>query len=401
MPSSLVSSVARQSIRLWYQLTQALKKSHPTLQQGTVFHDLFTQFLHSHADKLAPIDYAAFAITAARQQKDKAKQLAFLEKVHSELKHTRTQATIKDEESGSAPRPSRGGAPKKLQSAMSKSELEPALLLLHLEITRVLLAAGQIDSAVVRDRLAQDKAEIDANQRSGMQKEIYTCYYRTASDYHKQKGTPSQYYENALLYLQYTPMETLPAEEQAALAQDIATSALLGKDVYNFGELLQRKEIVQQLKSNPASSYLAKLLEIFNAGQLTRFNLEFINLTQGQPLLSLQRAFLLQKLRIMALIDHVHKSQSQSRTMEFKQIQKVAQLESINDVEHLLLKALAVGAMRGTIDECAQQATINWVQPSVLNMEQVAQLQKRLAQWSVKIEKAQQFVSSQGKDLLA
>ena len=43
----------------------------------------------------------------------------------------------------------------------------------------------------------------------------------------------------------------------------------------------------------------------------------------------------------------------------------------MDDVEHLLMKALALKLIRGEIDQVDSIARISWVQPRVLSREQV------------------------------
>jgi 26S proteasome regulatory subunit N9 len=56
--------------------------------------------------------------------------------------------------------------------------------------------------------------------------------------YHKQQKEYAAFYRAALLYLAYISQESLPRELRLALAVDVSLAALLGDDVYNFGELL-------------------------------------------------------------------------------------------------------------------------------------------------------------------
>ena len=44
---------------------------------------------------------------------------------------------------------------------------------------------------------------------------------------------------------------------------------------------------------------------------------------------------------------------------------------ALDDVEHLLMKALALKLIRGEIDQVDSIARISWVQPRVLSREQV------------------------------
>ena len=52
------------------------------------------------------------------------------------------------------------------------------------------------------------------------------------------KAAYGQYYKNALLYLACVQLDELPANDKIERARDLAISALLGQNIYNFGELV-------------------------------------------------------------------------------------------------------------------------------------------------------------------
>jgi len=54
------------------------------------------------------------------------------------------------------------------------------------------------------------------------------------------QGTASEFFSNSLQYLNYTPLPSIPVDQQVRLASDVGLAALLGTNVYNFGELVQR-----------------------------------------------------------------------------------------------------------------------------------------------------------------
>ena len=43
---------------------------------------------------------------------------------------------------------------------------------------------------------------------------MYSAYYRAASEYHKAVGPPEAFYKNALMFLAYTPVESLDPDEK-------------------------------------------------------------------------------------------------------------------------------------------------------------------------------------------
>ena len=53
------------------------------------------------------------------------------------------------------------------------------------------------------------------------------------------------------------------------------------------------------------------------------------------------------------------------------------------------MRALSLGLLRGSIDEVDGIFTVAWVQPRILNKEQISQLNQKLVDWEAKVKKAQ------------
>ena len=53
-------------------------------------------------------------------------------------------------------------------------------------------------------------------------------------------------------------------------------------------------------------------------------------------------------------------------------------------VEWVLMRALSLGLIKGTIDEVEASVSVTWVQPRVLDKEQIAMLNVQLASWTEK-----------------
>ena len=55
--------------------------------------------------------------------------------------------------------------------------------------------------------------------------------------------------------------------------------------------------------------------------------------------------------------------------------------------------------MRGSIDQVAQLVRITWVQPRVLDTDQMQALLRRLTDWSERVDRVATFVHQQSPDL--
>ena len=103
---------------------------------------------------------------------------------------------------------------------------------------------------------------------------VHSRFYELSSLYYKLIGDFSQYYRHSLRYLGCTKLEDIPMESQRERAFDLCLAALLGKNVFNFGELLQHK-ILESLRPTD-KGWLVDLISVFNAGDMAQFNGIFI-----------------------------------------------------------------------------------------------------------------------------
>jgi 26S proteasome regulatory subunit N9 len=154
--------------------------------------------------------------------------------------------------------------------------------------------------------------------------------------------------------------------------------------LYNFGELLTHP-ILESLLNSP-HAWLRTLLLQYNSGDLEGFEKlvktgDFLK----QPLLVNSIAFLRQKLCLMTLVESVFKRSKQARSgITFADISRETRV-NLEDVEHLVMKALSLGLIKGSIDEASSTVNVSWVQPRVLNKAQILTIRDRLAEWSTKV----------------
>jgi len=207
----------------------------------------------------------------------------------------------------------------------------------------------------------------------------------------------ASYYRNALLYLACINVSDLTTEEQRLRAYDLSIAALVSDSIYNFGELLLHP-ILDSLKDSP-HSWLRQLLFTFNAGDLGAYDVLAGNITKND-LLKEHQQFLYQKISLSALTEAVFRRPPHDRSMSFSTIRDETKVEA-NDIEHLIMKALSLGQLRGTIDQVAQVANINWVQPKVLDMKQIENMRLRLQEWDSSVNQLGTWMEGVGKDVWA
>jgi 26S proteasome regulatory subunit N9 len=254
-----------------------------------------------------------------------------------------------------------------------------------------------------------DEANKILDRLDSVQGSVRAAFYKVASDYYKVCSPPfpcslltndeqskaeyAQYYKNSLLFLACVDINTdLTLPDRLARAHDLALSALLAETIYNFGELLMHP-ILDSL-TGTQNEWLAKLLFVFNEGAIGKFE-ALAPVFPKEPILHENYAFLRQKICLMALIDAIFRNAT-GRTMTFKSIAEETRLPS-EEVEHLVMKAMSLKLIRGSLDQVDETVKIEWVQPRVLDREQIGSLAKRLEGWVGKLNKVERRIEEESK----
>lgn len=146
-------------------------------------------------------------------------------------------------------------------------------------------------------------------------------------------------------------------------------------------------------------SWLRELLFAFNRGDLSAYRVLSDNISKN-PLLKEHQTFLYQKISLSALTETVFRRPPHDRAMTFSTIAQETQVKP-NEIEHLIMKALSLGLLRGTIDQVAEVARINWVQPKVLDMKQIESMRGRLKEWDASVNHLGNWIEGVGKDVWA
>ena len=174
-------------------------------------------------------------------------------------------------------------------------------------------------------------------------------------------------------------------------------AALVSDSIYNFGELLLHP-ILDSLVSTP-HSWLRDLLFAFNRGDLGAYDVLAGNISKDK-LLEEHKGFLYQKISLSALTETVFRRPPHDRAMTFATISAETKVQP-NEIEHLIMRALSLGLLRGSIDQVAEIARINWVQPKVLDMKQIDGMRVRLREWDSSVNQLGHWIEGVGKDVWA
>ncbi|ORY48062.1 PCI-domain-containing protein [Rhizoclosmatium globosum] len=351
--------------KLWHQLTVALTAFAALPSAAVYLVPLYDEFVSEWEKRMNQLALVQYAAKASRTIKDPKAALAFLEKHAARLRDNK--------------------------------DAKDAYVLATMEAAHMRLVTGDF----VGCKAAIDESEATLNSLPHSDTVINAAFYRVAADYYKAKAAYPLFYHNALLFLSSVSLDDLSAAEKHERAYDLALSALLGDGLYNFGELLMHP-VLDSLTNSP-SAWLRSLLFAFNSGDNDAFekiskSADFLKM----PLLVSSLPFLSQKLCLMALMETVFRRTKEDRgRLPFAAVAKDTRV-AVHEVEHLVMKALSLGLIKGSIDEIDQTVSVTWVQPRVLEMGQIKVIRDRLAGWSGTVkEKVLSLEQEGGVDISA
>ncbi|KAJ2907755.1 26S proteasome regulatory subunit [Coemansia aciculifera] len=281
-----------------------------------------------------------------------------------------------------------------ISEEVNKPDSQEAYALASLEGAHFRLLLNDLDST----RETLEKCEKMIQSFTHVEPVIYASFYRVCADYYKAKAVFGQYYKNALLLLACIDIQELGIEDRVQRAYDLSIAALLSDTIYNFGDLLSHP-IIESLRDTE-HAWMLTLLLAFNSGDIGKFE-SLVGKLNAQPLLKQQEPFLQQKIRLMALIESMFKRQGAgARAVSFATISAETKLPT-DEIEHLVMKALALGLIRGGIDQVEQVVTVQWVQPRYLGKGQIKDLVERLVQWETRVKETALKMSQTTPELFA
>lgn len=344
--------------KLWNELTIKLIifVKHPSLQDESSLLALYHNFISSFETKINPYGLVEMVSVIVSHIADKKEANEFLEKLKEKVK-------VCDE------------AVWFIRVLQGQNCLEH---LQDLESTK---------------KIIEDLKEV--LEESGNVTPVHGKYFLLASQYYRRVGQHSDYYRCGLQFLGCS-LDEYPKEEWPQQAFFLGLAALLGEGIYNIGELLAHP-ILESLNGTE-NEWVVELLRAFNSGDINKFEAMKPQWSKI-PDLAAQELKLRQKISLLCLMEMTFKRPSDHRSISFEEIAAEAKLP-LKDVEILIMKALAQGLVRGAIDQVAGVVNMTWVQPRVLNKEQVAAMATTLDTWIHSIVQMENLMEAKATEIL-
>ncbi|KAK1517260.1 PCI domain-containing protein [Colletotrichum paranaense] len=346
--------------KLWHQLIDALGQffSHPGSKPQRL--SFYKVFILKFADKINQLKLVDLALKAATECSDDEERLTFLQ-----------------------------GVAKKVDNENSQD----ALVYASVAVARVKLDLEDMDGA----RKDLDTAERILDSFDSVETIVHAAFYDANANYYQRKMEFAAYYRNALLYLACIDINSLTPQERHRRALHLSIAALVSDTIYNFGELLLHP-VLDALKGTQ-DEWFRDLLFAFNRGDLQGFEALSARM-RAKPLLAENAGHLRQKIYLASLTEAVFRRPPHDRAMSFADIAQETKVRP-NEIEHLIMKALSLGLLRGNIDQVDEVAHITWVQPKVLDMKQIGNMRQRLLDWDSQVNQLGNWIETAGGDVWA
>ncbi|KAL7619953.1 26S proteasome regulatory subunit [Parahypoxylon ruwenzoriense] len=345
--------------KLWHQLTDALIDffANPLSEPQRL--KFYKVFILKFADKINQLKLVDLGLKAATQCKDDNERLIFL---------------------------------RELSKKVDNENSQDAFVYATVAVARVELNLSDFSAS----RKSLDRAERTLDAFDSVETKVHAAFYQVNADWYHSQADFASYYRNALLYLACIDLSSLSPDERRTRAYDLGIAALVSDSIYNFGELLQHP-ILAALTGDVA--WLQDLLRAFNRGDLVAYDMLSGHISSN-PLLRDHVEEIRQKIYLSALTESVFRRPPHQRAMSFGAISADTKVRP-DEIEHLVMKALSLGLVRGTIDEVDEVVNFTWVQPRVLDMAQIASMSRRLGEWGENVNKLGNWIEATGQDIWA
>ncbi|XP_062405678.1 26S proteasome non-ATPase regulatory subunit 13-like [Sardina pilchardus] len=344
--------------KLWHQLTLKLTDfvKEPCFSTGDGLIQLHENFLSDFEHRINPLSLMEIILYVVRPISDPKDAITFLEKTREKVKSN-----------------------------------DEAVILCKTSIGSLKL---EINDLPATKKLVEEVEET-LNNLAGVTS-VHGRFYDLSSKYYRFVGNHALYYRDALRYLGCVDIKDIPETEKQERAFTLGLAGLLGEGVYNFGELLMHPVLETLRKTD--KQWLIDTLYAFNGGNVEKF--QALKSSWGQqPDLAAHEAKLMQKIQLLCVMEMTFTRPANNRQLTFQEIAQSAKLP-VNEVELLVMKALSVGLIKGNIDEVDQKVQMTWVQPRVLDLNQIKGMHERLESWCGDVKNMAVLVEHQAHDIL-
>ncbi|KAK0425321.1 hypothetical protein QR680_009144 [Steinernema hermaphroditum] len=346
--------------KLWQQLSE--KVLHFIENNSTNFKDMYDEFISSFENSIDRVILAKICVAVAH-----------------DMIRTSNRAAATD-------------FLKSRDKVCSKSNV--ALVRLHTGQVELMMTERKVTDELAHPKAVRLVLEATQKELDGLTgvTPAHGPFYKVSAEYARCVGDYESYYREALRYLGCIDIETLPNGEQVSRATTLVTAVLLADNIFNFGELLAHPVM------KFAPTFLANVISTFNAGNATDYKNLKAELLNDETFKNHENS-LNEKFRMMALMEIAACRPPKERVIPFVQIVNAVDIPK-NYVEMYVIKCLSKGLIRGSINQVKEEFNVDWVQPRVLDNEQIKGMRKRIENWQETVSDMSKIVHDNAKEIL-
>lgn len=364
--------------KLYHQLTLTLNEfyENPESKNNRLRIKIYDLFISQFSQKLNSIQVVDFLLASFEDDKEECLN-KLLQLKETFVKQLRNNYTNKSE----------------IEETINNDE---SIIYIDLQIARYYLILNNLEkSETILEHL---NPKFESTFENEFSSKINSAFYLTKCQLYKINENYNLFYLNGLLYLSSIKNKSLSIEEQQMLCYDLCIAALLGDKIYNFGELLLH-DILNCFKDSQYD-WLYNLIHYLNSGNLKNFNKWLAIGFQKSPFLKTFEVFLKQKVIIMSLLELISMKSTTNKQLNFKEISEFTGTP-VNDVEHLIIKCFSLNLIKGYINQIDEVLVVTWLQPRILNLDQVNVLYNHLCKWNGQVEGLAKEVHKNGGSIWA
>lgn len=366
---SLLEEIKRtNNKRLWHQLTKALRKFVILDEVQTYLVDFFNNFLKSVQSRINSFQYVEMVLFVVRNMSNMDDALKCLDDVNEQVSSDKLAAQL-------------------------------------IKITKAtIILENKSDEMSLRTvRTIVNELSPELEKEDGVNA-VHSRFYEMAAHYYSKQSNHASFYRNTLRYLGCRELENNDSGADSNKFESsfepvgfkLCLAALLADNVYNFGELLQHG-ILEPVRNGP-NKWIVELLEAFNSGDINIIK-GLSHVWENQADLSMHKDRLVEKWMLSALMEAVFSRASKDRVLPFSYITQRTGLEN-DKVEWLVMRALALDLVKGSIDQVEQTATLTWVQPRVLDKNQISLMAGRVNGWVRDVESREKEIYTRAQEIV-
>jgi 26S proteasome regulatory subunit N9 len=126
-----------------------------------------------------------------------------------------------------------------------------------------------------------------------------------------------------------------------------------------------------------------------NVVQFQQLSQQYATQIQAQPALVHRAAAVQEKLSLLALVHTAFQKDAHERTLTLTELSTALHVP-LDQVELLVMRALSVGLIQGSMDQVDGTVQVTWVMPRSLQTQQLEALATRYGEWANKVQTTNQ-----------